>query len=153
MFKNGLPFPNNNRLPQRYSEDFFQVCHLPKSTRKKFLERIQQTFKRNHMFRNEIKKALADLYKKHADSVRNRTCDENFDKRKTDLLAQACTAKTLDIARDNIKTIKTVNENVVTYNKQHLYCICNKPDDALCMFFVKLVINGFIQNAYSKKDI
>ena len=86
------------------------------------------------MFRNGIKTALADLYKKH-DNVRNRTCDKNFDKRKPDLTAQACTAKTLDIARDNTKTIKTLNENVVTNNKQQLYCICNKPDDGSMYVF------------------
>ena len=36
LFKNDLSFPNNNRLPQCCLEDLFQVCHLPKSTRKKF---------------------------------------------------------------------------------------------------------------------
>ena len=160
LIKYNIPFPKSDKMLLGCLDHAFEMLHLAKSSQKSFRQRLQNKFERNKHFKKEIEKHYLQLLKKSSRVFNSANLKQEFEEQnsqKSGLISIHNTTIDLSIGVSNQtnRQFEKSKPNDSNEKPEKLYCtvFVEVLIIAVCMYFVKHVRSGFIQNVFLKRII
>ena len=157
LIKYNIPFPKSDKMPLGCLDHAFEMLHLAKSSQKSFRQRLQNKFKRNKHFKKEIEKHYLQLLKKSSRVFNSANLKQEFEEQNSQKSGLTYTTQLmiyLSVSQiKQIDNLKNRNQMIAMKSRKNYIVFVEVLMMAVCMYFVKHVRSGFIQNVFLKRII